>query len=503
VILEAIKKELNALKDSLSERDAKIKNLQEENSLLRMKLFGKKSERRHFDAEAAEQSSLFNEAENTVFEELKSPELYFEPESESEKGKSGGRRPLPAILPRITEDILPPENKLKCRHCNSDLKKIGEEVTEKLEVEPAKYYIRKYVRSKYKCTCCETEPAEIIIAPLPKTILPKATPGAGFMAHVAAGKFADRIPFYHLSKILARSGIDISRGNMSRWIIDIYENHLVNPMEKLMEELFRNDYLQCDETRLQVLQKDGLQYMWVIHGKLDNVKVAFFHYQPSRSAKFLKENLKNFKGVFQTDGWGSYETHLGPMPNVIHAGCNVHARRKFTESDPSPEVDFVIEHYRKIYKIESDLEKANAPPDIILKIRREKSLPIFELLRDKMNEWALAFRPAGNFGKAVKYFMNEYDKLIVFIDHPQVRPDTNLVENNIRPFAVGRKNWLFSGNEAGASASAAFYTLVQTANLNGWDPYQFLLDLFNAIEKTDLDIDLVAFLRDYKLPAVP
>lgn len=481
----------------IANHEAVIRQLTEENAVLKKYMYGRRSEKRNFDSEAHLQSTLFNEAENTVFEDLKSPELSFETASGGEKKKSGGRRPLPANLPRDTEELIPSENRLKCRHCSSDLKKIGEEVTEKIEVIPQKIFVKKIVRPKYKCTCCETEPAEIIIEPLPKMLLPKAAPGAGFAAYIITGKFADRIPFYHMSKILRRGDLDISRGNLSRWTINIFERHLESSFEKLTNSLLSTSYIQCDETKLQVLQKEGQQYMWAMHGKLENHTVALFRYEPSRSAKFLTDLLKDFAGVFQTDGWGSYNTHLGPMLKVIHAGCNVHARRKFIECEPSPESEFVIKQYRKIYKIESDLEKANAPPDMILKTRREKALPVFELLRSKMNEWALSFRPSGNFGKAINYFVNEYDKLIVYIEHPHVRPDTNLVENDIRPFAVGRKNWLFAGNDAGAAASAAFYSLVQTANLNGWDPHQFLLNLFTEIEKTGTEIDLTAFIKAY------
>jgi transposase len=494
----ALLKKLADLEKTLADQIEMIRSLKEENAALKKYMFGSRSERRYFDKEAHLQSSLFNEAENTVLEEPNSPELSFQSLSEEEaKKKPGGRRPLPADLPRSTEEIKPADNKLKCRHCSSDLKKIGEAATEKLEIVPQKVFVKRIIRPKYKCTCCETEPAEIIMEPLPKMLLPKAAPGAGFAAYVVTGKFADRIPFYHMAKVLKRAELDISRADLSRWTIDIFEKHLASPLEKLTQSLFKTSYIQCDETRLQVLQKEGLQYMWAMHGRIGNRKIALFRYEPSRSAKFLTPLLKEFKGVFQTDGWGSYDTHLGPMPEVIHAGCNVHARRKFMDCEPSPESEFVIDQYSKIYKIESDLEKANAPPEVILETRREKAKPVFELLRSKMNDWALSFRPTGNFGKAVNYFINEYDKLIVYTDHPNVRPDTNLVENDIRPFAVGRKNWLFAGNEAGARASAAFYSLVQIASLNGWDPHQFLLDLFTEIENTDAEIDLGAFISNY------
>ena len=490
VLLEKIRN----LEKALEQKEAKIQSLEEAIRILRKTIFGRSSEKRNFDAMAKEQSSLFNEAENTILEGIKSPGLF----SEKEHEKPGGRNPIPPVIPRIEEPLLPDEKKLTCRHCHTKLKKIGEEITEKLEVIPEKIYVRKIVRPKYKCPCCETEPAEIIIEPLPVTLLPKAAPGAGFMAYAIKQKYFDRIPYYHYAKNLGYAGVDISRWDLSRWSMDVFEKHLEKPLDSLRKSLFRTDYIQGDETRLKVLELSGTQFMWTFHGKLNEKKIAFYHYLDSRSAGFLREWLKDFSGVFQSDGYGSYDAHLNSMPNVIHAGCNVHARRKFTECEPGPEADHVLAEYSKLYKIESELEKANAPPDEILRVRREKSLSILQGLRDTMNRWGISFRPGGNFGKAVKYFLNEYEKLIVYIDYPHVRPDTNLVENDIRPFAVGRKCWLFSGNEAGARASAGYYTLVQTANLNGWDPYQFLLDLFLTIESAGSYIDLVDFISRYK-----
>lgn len=491
--IDELLKEVESLRETIAQKEIEIQSLKEENQKYIKIIFGRRSERRNFDATAKEQSSLFDEAEKTVDEEAKSPGLF----TEEEKQKRGGRNPIPVDIPRDEEKLIPGEGKLICRYCNTKLAKIGESITEKLEIIPEKVIVRKIVRPKYKCPCCETEPTEIIIEPLPKMLLPKATPGAGFMAYAITNKFADRIPYYHFSKILARAGVDISRWDLSRWSMDVFEKHVEMPLEKLRKALFQTDYLQIDETTLQVLSNPGTRYMWAVHGNLAGKKIAYFHYSPSRSAEFLKEWLKDFSGVVQTDGFKSYDTHLKGLAGVIHAGCNVHARRMFTECADSPEVRLVLEEYSKIYQIESDLEKAKAPPDKILSERKNKSLSILEGLRERVNEWALKFRPAGNFGRAIKYFLNEYAKLIVFTEHPHVRPDTNLVENDIRPFAIGRKNWLFSGSESGAKASAGLYTLVQIANLNGWDPYLFLYTLFLAIEDTENEIDLVQFITSY------
>lgn len=489
---------INDLLQEIESLKATIKQKDEQINSLRNIIFGRSSEKRFFDNIAKEEALLFNEAEKIITEEAKSPELF----DKAEREKPGGRRKIPENIPRDEEILKPEENKLTCKHCSSGLVKIGESVTEKLDIIPQRVIVRKIIRPKYMCKSCEQESTEIIQEPMPKTLLPKAAAGAGFMAHAITGKFADRIPYYHFAKILGRVGLDISRWDLSRWSIDVFEKHLEAPLENLRTRLFQTNYLQIDETTLQVLGNPGKNYMWVVHGELSGKKISYFHYRPSRSADFLTDWLENFQGVIQTDGLETYNTHLKNLPGVLHAGCNVHARRKFTECEKSPEQEFVLNQYSRLYKIESDLSKANAPPDIILQERKEKSLPILEGLRNEINIWCNQFTPSGNFGKAVKYFLKEYDKLIVYIEHPHVRPDTNLVENAIRPFAVGRKNWLFSGNEAGARASAGLYSLVHIANLNGWDPYKFLLELFLKIEATDGMVDLVDFIKGYS-PGVP
>lgn len=490
-------KKIQLLENTISSQNVLIEELKEENQIYLKIIFARRSEKRNFNATAKEQSLLFNEAEEIIYKEKQSPGLF----SQKDRQKPGGRNPLPVEIPRDEHILALPDNKLNCRHCNNKLVKIGESVTEKLDIIPQKVLVRKIVRPKYICKCCETEPVEIIKEPLPKMLLPKAVPDAGFIAYAVSGKYADRMPFYHFAKVLGRAGLDISRWDLSRWSIDVFDKHLKSPLENFRKKLFTTDYLQIDETTLQVLGQSGKNYMWAVHGNLNDKKIAYFHYKPSRSAGFLKDWLKNFKGVIQTDGFKSYKTHLQSLPNVIHAGCNVHARRKFVESSESPEQEMILDEFSKLYKIESDLANANAPPETILAVRKEKTLPILKGIRDTLNKLALKFRPSGNFGKATRYFLNEYERLTVFCDYPHLRPDTNLVENDIRPFALGRKNWLFSGSQAGAAASAGYYTLVQIANLNQWDPYYFLHDLFTEIEKTESEIDLAKFIGEYS-PAV-
>ncbi len=470
----------DAVHEALRERDESILRLKDRVSYLERCLFSPKSERRKFDAITVEQSLLFNEVESSPLDGIepeRTDSLFTQ--VPSHRRRRGGRNPLPAHLVRreILHDI--PEEERKCAHGHV-LSRMGEEITEKLTIVPAKAYVERHIRPKYVCRKCEEEDATIRIAPLPKMLLPKAIPSADFMAFSITQKFADRIPFYHLAKVFTRSEIEISRDDLSRWTIQVFDLHLKGPVERLREELFRSSYLQLDETPLQVLrEKDRSNtqksFMHVAHGWIRGRPVALFHYEPTRSVRHLEEWLRDFSGVIQTDGFESYGSLLRGKANIVHAGCNVHARRKFVQCPEIRDAQYVISEYAKIYAIESMLEKEHASPERILEMRRKESLPILEGLRARIMDWILQYQKSGDMGKAMHYFIEQYDKLRAFIDHPEIRPDTNLVENDIRPFATGRKNWLFAGSPAGAEASAGFYSLVRIAELNGWDPFLFLL----------------------------
>lgn len=493
--------------ETLRYRDESLARLKDRVSYLERCLFSPKSERRKFDAITVEQSLLFNEVESSFLDGIepeRTDNLFTQ--VPSHRRRRGGRHFLPAHLIRreIIHDI--PEEERKCAHGHV-LSRMGEEITEKLTIVPAKAYVERHIRPKYVCRKCEEENAAIRIAPLPKMLLPKAVPSADFMAFATAQKFADRIPFHHLAKVFSRSDIEISRDDLSRWAIQVFDLHLKSPLERLRGELFRSFYLQLDETPIQVLrEKDRSNtqksFMHVAHGWIRGRPVALFHYEPTRSVRHLEQWLKDFTGVVQTDGFESYGSLLHGNVNIIHAGCNVHARRKFVQCPGIKDAQDIVTEYGKVYAIESRLEKEGASPERILEVRRSESLPIMDGMRARILDWIPRYTKSGNMGKAMHYFIEQYDKLRTFIDHPEIRPDTNLIENDIRPFAIGRKNWMFAGSPAGAKASAGFYSLVRIAELNGWDPFLFLSDLFRHIETSPGEIDLVKFITEYR-QAVP
>lgn len=459
---------------------------------LKIQLFGRKTEK--WSQIEKDQGILFNEIESALQEDSPEPEeeSLFTP-VKSHTRKKTGRKPFPDYFPRITilHDI--PESEKTCS-CGHGLTRIGEESSEKLDIIPAKIQVEVHVRPKYACKKCEGTSDETLpvvkIAPVYNQIAEKSMFSSGFLAYTLTQKFADALPFYRQAGILQRSGVEISRSTLSNTAIQAYEK--LSPMiEDVRKELFKSKYLQIDETVLQVLNEEGKlntskSYMWVIRGFIREKPVILYHYEPSRSAKFLEEWIGDFEGIIQTDGFESYDSLLKTKSRILHAGCWNHARRKFFEilkvDSKNAQAQWIVKEIGKLYTIESKAKEASLNSKDHLRLRQSESKPIVDEIRSWMNKRMFEVAPKSSMGKALSYLAGQWEKLLIFLDHPELQLDTNLVENDIRPFVIGRKNWLFSGCPQGATASAGFYSLVQNAKVSGMDPYAFLRDLFKSWE---------------------
>lgn len=460
---------------------------------LKIQLFGRKTEK--WSQIEKDQGILFNEIESSLQEDSPEPEeesLFTSVKSHTRK--KTGRKPFPDYFPRITilHDI--PETEKTCS-CGHELTRIGEESSEKLDIIPAKIQVEVHVRPKYACKHCEGTSDETLpvvkIAPVPNQIAEKSMLSSGFLAYTLTQKFADALPFYRQTGILQRSGVEISRSTLSNTAIQVFEK--LSPMiEDVRRELFKSKYLQIDETVLQVLNEEGKSntsksYMWVIRGSIREKPVVLYHYEPSRSAKFLEEWIGDFEGIIQTDGFESYDSLLKTKSRILHAGCWNHARRRFFEilkiDSKNAGAEWIVKEIGKLYTIESKAKEANLNSQEHLRLRQSESRPIVDEIRSWMNKRIVEVAPKSSMGKALSYLAGQWGKLLVFLDHPELQLDTNLVENDIRPFVIGRKNWLFSGCPQGATASAGFYSLVQNAKVSGMDPYAFLQNLFKSWER--------------------
>lgn len=450
-----------------------IQSLQKSNQLLeeqlaymKRMLFGKKSER-YVDPN---QLSLELEHEEPVPEEQ--PEPLPPNNSDSKSKKRPVRRPIPADLPRLVE-VIEPENLLE------GSKKIGEEITEILEYTPGRLWVRKIVRPKYALP----QDAGVTIADMPSLPIPKGNAGASLLAHIAVSKFADHIPLYRLQGILKRSKVTIAESTINSWVSAIFK--LISPLyDCLRKYTLESGYIQGDETPISVLtdKKPGSThqgYHWVYHSPQQ--KTVFFDYNESRGRAAPENVLKNFKGTLQTDGYVGY-LNMNTNHEIELIACMAHARRYFEKAlDNDPDrANYAMSKIQALYAIERDCEELSDYERMC--VRQQQAVPIL----DEMKTWLwksnnLHLLPKSNIGKAFTYARNFWDKLSKYTQNGKYKIDNNMVENTIRPVALGRKNYLFAGSHQGAKRAAVIYSFMGTCKLNNVDPYQWMTDVLNRL----------------------
>jgi transposase len=484
-------------KSSLVDAQAEeIRVLREYIRLLKHHRFGRKSEQ-----SSDEQIRLFNEAESTA-EDAGDEEDASVPVAAHTRRKRG-RQPLPDWIPRveILHDL--PEEQKVCAKDGTALERIGEEVSEQLEFIPAKLRVLRHVRPKYACKTCRTG---IHTAPLPPQPIPKSLASPTLLAHIAVSKYADGLPLYRQETMFRRLGIDLPRASLANWMLKTGE--LVQPLVNLLrEDLLASGFVQCDETRYQVLKEPGKaatsqSYLWVQRAPL--AEVVLYDYDASRSAEVPKRLLAGFEGVLQTDGYEGYGA-IGKEPGITHVGCWAHARRKFDEALKAQKASAKkkrsvkeskalqgLAFIQKLYKIERQVQEK--PPDEVHRIRQERSRPVMKKLRSWLTEAIPRVPPQSLTGKALAYLDGQWPKLIRVLNDGRLPLDTNGVENAIRPFVVGRKNWLFADTVRGAQASANLYSVIETAKRNRIEPFAYLRHVFTEIPKATTLVEVEALL---------
>lgn len=469
--------------------------LREEVRLLKAKLFGATGEKRS-RLSAGEQPSLFDldEAEDT---EEKEGDDDSETITKQRRKPRGKRKPIPDHFPRreIIHDI--PEDQKTCA-CGSERKRISEEVSEQIDVIPARVEVIKHIRPKYACPCCEgaeSTDGTVIIAPPPKQLIPKSLAAPGLLAGVITAKFADAIPFYRHEKQLERLGITVSRTLMSNWAEKIAA--LCLPlMDHMHADLLDTPYLQIDETTLRVHNEPERKnttksYVWAVRGGgRDGPQIMLYHYNPTRSGDFAKQLLNGYSGLVHSDGYSGYH-FLESMQDIEHLACWAHARRKFADfvvankNSKGPKklsnAQAVLKIIGKLYKAEEQADQQGLTGKERVAYRSKNAMPHAHKLKEKLDDLSPKVPPDSRLGKAVGYMLNHWTKLMRCFDHSEARLDTNLVENAIRPVVLGRKNWLHAGSPKGAVASTILFSMIETAKQNGWEPYAYLRFLFERL----------------------
>lgn len=436
------------------------------------------------------QGDLFNEAE---WEVAKEEEVVTTTATTKRRGK---RQPLPQNLPReIVVLDLDGHNK-QCPCCHHTLHKIGEDRSEKLAFMPAVIKVLEYVRPKYACRQCEqtAETSHIHQQPVPVSIIPKSFATENLLANIILGKYQYALPLYRQETLFTQSGIELSRTTMARWVIQVSEK--LKPLyQALKTHLLEQVVVQADETSLNVLKENKQCYMWLYCSGADSLEatrpdmknIVLFDYQNSRARTCLEGFLGDYSGYLQSDGYGAYDG----LTQVTNVGCFAHARRKFMDAKKlqgkgkSGKADVALAKIQKLYALESRLKLASA--EARWSERQSKANPMLDDLYDWLTSQKVI--ESSPLGKAIKYTLGQWVKLIRYVDDGHLSIDNNRAERAIKSLVIGRKNWLFANNPHGAEASALLYSIIETAKANGLILYDYLVKCMKELAKSEPDIN--------------
>ena len=365
----------------------------------------------------------------------------------------------------------------------------------------------RHIRKKYACPCCEQG---VRTAALPPQPIPKSLASPGLLAHVAVAKYVDALPLYRQERILNRIGVELPRATLANWMIRSGE--LITPLINLMREtMLDGDLIQMDETTVQVLKEDGKaatskSYLWVQRGGPPAHPLILYEYNPSRGQSVPLRLLEGFSGYLQTDGYDGYNA-VGNRDGITHLGCWAHARRKFDEAVKAQghrgqakagKAMMGLAWIQKLYRIEKAAKAAT--PQQRYQARQQQAKPIVDELRAWLDRALAQVPPSTLTGKALHYLHNQWDRLVRYLEDGRLPIDNNLTENAIRPFVLGRKNWLFSDTVKGAQASANLYSLIETAKANGLEPYQYLRHVFTHLPQAQT-VEQIEALLPYHIDA--
>ena len=464
----------------------RINQLEFRISLLLQERYVKRSEK--FDPK---QLSIFDEA---ALDEATQVAIEAEEETiqvASFHRKKTGKKPLPSHFPR-EEIIYDLEESEKQCSCGCALTEIGEDKTEQLEIIPARFKVLVHVRKKYACKACALT---IKTAELPAQPIPKSIAGPSLLAHVLVSKYADHLPLYRQENILQRIGVDLPRASMSAWMIRCAE--LLKPLVGLMQAIIQaGDIAYADETTLQVLKEkdraaEKTSYMWYFAGGTTEKRCVIYEYHPSREGRVARNFFGDYKGYLHCDGYSGYDAML-ETGDIIGVGCWAHARRKFAAivksypNNPGFAAE-AINRLKKVYHLEKIAREESYTLDQIHKMRTEKAEPILLNFKDRLEQTILVTPPSSPIAAAIQYTLNQWPKLMGYLEDPRLEIDNNASERAMKNFAIGRKNWMFSNSQDGAHASAIIYSLMRTCTLHEVEPYAYFKYVLAALPTTAPD----------------
>ncbi len=391
--------------------------------------------------------------------------------------QKAGRQPLPEHLPRIEHRHEP--DSCTCAGCGQGLVKIGEDISEQLDVEPARFFVHRHIRPQYACRACETITAQAV----PAAIIDSGLAAPGLLAWVATSKYLDHLPLYRLEDIAARQGVNLARSTLAQWVGRI--GVALQPLaERLAELLRQRAVLHADETPVSQLDpgkgKTKRAYLWAYRSNdlEPGARIVVFDYQPSRSGQHAQTFLQGWQGHLVVDDYAGYKALF--QQGITEVGCLAHARRKFYDlyaANQSPIAEQALQKIGELYEIE---KRARASPTEREVLRREETIPKLQAYHRWLTDTRVTVADNSALARAMDYTLKRWEALARFAHSANLPIDNNTIESSIRPIAIGRRNWLFAGSERAGRRAASIQSLLATAKLNGLDPAAWLKD---ALEK--------------------
>jgi len=453
-----------------------IQQLRWENGQLKKQLYGPSSERQQEPELSKEQILMGLFA--TPAEPPASQDVVVANESKTMERRTR-RQPTVKVLETLTERIEPSEK--VCPHCGKAKCEIGCERSERFEYVPAKVIRHEIVRPKLACPCGQ---GTVSIAPLPPQLIEQGTAAASLVAHVVLSKYDDHLPLYRQQQQFARLGVNFAPQTLGDWV-DKAAQWLEPVVREMKKELLAGDYLQVDETPVKVLDPEvkgrcGQGYLWVAGVPGGEV---IFEFHPGRGKAEAQALVGNFKGYLQRDGYGVYGSLARDNPGLHSVGCGAHIRRKFIEAvDERPkEASWVVRELAKLYGVERRAREEDLTSEQRRQLRQEISAPILGAIKPQLEAWLPGCLPQSPLGKAIRYALNEWEAWSRYLENGRVEIDNNLIENAIRPSAVGKKNWLFIGHPQAGWRSAVIYSVIVSCRRRGLDPWAYLRDVLQRL----------------------
>jgi len=467
---------VRAMAETLRGKDVEIAGLKHRLAVLCRQQFGPRSERVDPGQLQLAIFAALQEAEASA------PEPPPTPPAPEPKKKGHGRRRLPRELPRErVEYTLPPEAQV-CPKCMGGLKPIGEEVSQQVDYRPACLFIREHARAKYACTRCQES---VLLAPMPQQPIDKGLPGPGLLAHVAVSKFQDHIPLHRLEHMLKRDGLEIARSTTCEWL-RVTADLLQPIVHEMTRRMLESAVLHTDDTPVPVLdeavkRRTRTGRLWVYLGDEDH-PYTVYEYTPTRERKWPQDFLRGWCGCLQADAYAGYDAMFA-LDDIAEVACWAHARRKFYDArtTDSARATIALAFIGRLYDIERQATERGLDAEGRRDLRQEKARPLL----DEFRTWHLGevgrVPPKSPLGEAIGYALDQWTALTRYLDNGALDIDNNAAERALRAVAIGRKNWLFAGSDAGGHRAAIFYSLIETAKRHGVDPFAYLRDVIERV----------------------